>query len=343
MLEEPKRILIARTDRLGDVVLSTPVIKNIKIAFPQSYLAFMCRPYTREALEGNPGLDEVIVYDKYGKQKSLWASIKFIFYLRKKKFDIVFILHPTNRIHLVAFLAGIPIRVGWNKKLGGLLTKKIKHTKQKGQKHEMEYTLDILRVLNIPIKDTKTYFPIVPQAKIAVEKLLTAVGIGEGDKFIVIHPSASCVSKRWPQERFRKVIQLLRSKVSFKIIVITSQSEREFGEKLVGDSGVIDLRGDLSISEMGVLLKQAALFISNDSGPVHIASSFNTPVISIFGRSDLGLSPLRWGPLGERSFCFHKDVGCVKCLAHNCIKGFLCLQEVSSQEVVEKAITLLKE
>jgi len=302
----------------------------------------MCRPYTRGALEGNPDLDELIIYDKYGRQKSLWASIKFSFYLRKKKFDLALILHPTNRIHLITFLAGIPERMGWDRKLGILLTKRIKHTKQEGKKHELEYTLDLLRGLGIPIKHTDTYFPISPKARTTVEQLLKSEGIGEGDKFIVIHPSASCPSKRWPQERFQRVIKLLRSRVGFKVIVITSQSEREFGERLVGESGVIDLRGSLSIPEVGALLKQAALFISNDSGPVHIAASFNTPVVSIFGRDDPGLSLLRWGPRGKKSFCFHKDVGCTKCLAHNCIKGFLCLQEITPQEVVDKAISFLK-
>ena len=341
MVAEPKKILIVRTDRLGDVILSTPVIKNLKLAFPQSYIAFMCRPYTREALEGNPNLDEVIVYDKYGKDKSFLATIRFALKLGKYRFDWAIILHPTNRAHLTAFLARIPVRVGWDKKLGRLLTKKIKHTKQQGKKHEAEYTLDLLRALNIPIKSKDTYFPVLPEAEKKIGELLKAQGAAESDKLIVIHPSASCPSKRWPQERFLKVVELLEDKISFKAAVITSEGEREFGKELAKKSGVIDLRGRLSISEVGALLKRASLFISNDSGPVHIAASLNTPVISIFGRKDPGLSPLRWGPQGEKSYYFHKDVGCIKCLAHNCVKNFLCLQEISPREVAEKAISLL--
>jgi len=342
-MQKPNKILIVRTDRLGDVVLSTPVIKNLRLSFPKSHIAFMCRPYTREVLEGNPDLDEVIIYDKYGRQKSLGASIKLFFYLRKKKFDLALILHPTNRTHLITFLAGIPERVGWDKKLGILLTKRIKHIKQEGKKHELEYTLNLLRALDIPIKSKDTYFPLRCEAKMRVAEVLKGQAVAENDKFIVIHPSASCPSKRWPKERFLELIKLLKEKVSFKIIVITSQSEREFGERLVGDNGIVDLRGRLNISEVGALLKRAALFISNDSGPVHIADSFNTPVISIFGRNDSGLSPLRWGPRGRKSFYFHKDVGCDKCLAHNCIKGFLCLQEITPQEVADKAISLLRD
>jgi len=342
-MKKPNRILIVRTDRLGDVVLSTPVINNLRLAFPKAHIAFICRPYTQDVLEGNPELDEVIIYDKYGKQKSLWASIMFSFYLRKKKFDLVFILHPTNRTHLITFLAGIPKRIGWDRKLSMLLTKRIKHTKQEGKKHELEYTLDLLREVNIPIKSKDTYFPINSATEAKLELLLKSKGIEKGDKFIVIHPSASCISKRWPEENFLKLIELLRNRLNVKIIVITSQEEREFGEKLANELGVIDLRGSLSISEVGALLRKADLFISNDSGPVHVADSLNIPIISIFGRNDPGLSPMRWGPRGKLSFCFHKNIGCTKCLAHNCVKNFKCLREITPNEVVDKAVKLLND
>jgi heptosyltransferase-2 len=337
-----KRILIVRTDRLGDVILSTPVIKNLRLAFPQSYLAFLCRPYTREVLEGNPDLDEVIIYDKYGKEKGLWASLKFSFYLRRKRFDLALILHPTNRAHLIIFLAGIPKRVGWDRKLGWLLTDKIKHTKQEGKKHELEYTLDLLKTLGVAIESEKTHFFITARAGQKIEELLKRQGIRAEDKLIVIHPSASCPSKRWPQVNFRQLIRLLKQEYNPQIAVITSSAEQGFAKELVREDGIIDLRGKLSISEIGALLKRADLFISNDSGPVHIADSLGTPVVVIFGRKDPGLSPLRWGPRGEKSLYLHKDAGCDVCLAHNCRKGFLCLQKITPDEVFTAAAAFLE-
>lgn len=93
---------------------------------------------------------------------------------------------------------------------------------------------------------------------------------------------------------------------------------------------------------LGALINKASLFISNDSGPVHIAASLNIPVISIFGRKNPGLSPTRWKPQGEKSVYLHKDIGCIQCLAHNCEKEFLCLKEIKPEEVAEKALLLLK-
>ncbi|MFZ2357067.1 MAG: lipopolysaccharide heptosyltransferase II, partial [Candidatus Omnitrophota bacterium] len=127
-----KRILIVRTDRIGDVLLSTPVIKVLRDNYPHAYIAMIVSPYSKEIVDGNPYLDEVIIYDKDRKHKSWLGSIKFSRNLKKRKFDLALILHPTNRMHLVTYLAGIPRRIGYDQKLGFLLSDKITHTKQFG-------------------------------------------------------------------------------------------------------------------------------------------------------------------------------------------------------------------
>ncbi|MDD5584295.1 MAG: lipopolysaccharide heptosyltransferase II [Candidatus Omnitrophica bacterium] len=337
----PKKILIVRTDRLGDVILSTPVIKNLKMTFPGAHIAFMCRPYTEDVLRGNPYLDEIIVYDKNVRHKNLWASIKFSLELKKKNFDWAIILHPTVRAHVITFFARIPFRIGWDKKRGWLLTKRLPHTKQEGFKHESEYTLDILRSMDVAVTDNAPYFPIQQASEHKVEEILARHGVHKKEEFIVVHPCASCPSKRWPQEYFAELVKILRTETRLKVVIIASGEEKKFGDTILETNEVVDLRGMLSISEIGSLLKRAALFISNDSGPVHIAAALHIPVISIFGRNDPGLSPQRWRPLGETSFYFHKKVGCSVCLAHNCTKGFLCLRAITPQEVAQKAIQII--
>lgn len=332
----PERILIVRTDRLGDLILSTPVIKNIKMQFPSAELSFMCSSYARQALLANPYLVEIIVCDKGGFKD--W--LKLVLYLRKRKFDWAIILHPTVRVHLLTFFAGIPRRIGWDRKKGWLLTDRIKHNKQEGLKHELEYNLDILRYLDIPIRDKSLYFPLFPEAWASVKVLPQAQGLIIGE-YIVINPLASCPSKRWPQEYFSQLIKLLKDKFKLPIVIISSKAEAHFADLLVRENQVIDLRGKLDLLALGALLKNAKLFISNDSGPVHIAAAFNTPVISIFGRNDRGLSPTRWRPVNEKSVYIHKNVGCDKCLAHACKKEFLCLKAIKPEEVFQKAIDLI--
>ena len=339
-----KRILIVRTDRIGDVVLSTPVIKATRSVFPDAFIAMMVSHQTREIVEGNPSLNEVIVYDKKVKDKGFLKSLIFILRLKKKKFDLALILHSTTRINLICFLAGIPKRVGYKKgKLDFLLTDKLEYTKRFGKKHESEYSLDILRFLGLKVENPGLFVPVRKKNEESVNNLLKEYGLKKEEKFIVIHPGASSVSKMWPQEKFAKLADLLIEKFKIPVILISSPDQVEIGEKVKKSmkNKVLFLCGRTSLGELVALFKKTALFISNDSGPVHIACSMGTPIISIFGRNEKGLSPERWCPLGSKDVVIHKDVGCEECLAHNCKKGFLCLNSITEEEVLEKAKTLL--
>lgn len=332
-MKEFKRILIIRTDRMGDVILSVPVISNLRRVFPESYIAFMCRPYTRALLEGNPDLNEVIVYDKYGTHKSFLATWRFARDLKRKNFDLALILHPTNRAHLIAFGAGIKTRIGWDRNLSRLLTEKVPHLKSQGKKHESEYTLDILRALELEVREMPLVIPVKDSARRSIGEILKKKGIDEAEEFVVVHPSASCPSKRWKQRSFAALIKKIRQNLHLPVVVTTAETEKEFAAVVAREEGVVDLRGMVSLFELIALLERAKLFVSNDSGPVHIAAALGTPVISIFGRSDPGLSPTRWRPLGENSFFIHKNVDCPVCRAHDCQKNFLCLDSISPDEV----------
>ncbi len=338
-----KRILIVRTDRIGDVLLSTPVIKAMRDSYPNAYIAMVISPYAKDIVEGNPYLDEVIIYDKDGKHKSLRRSIKFAHNLKKKRFDLSLILHPTNRAHLITFFAGIPKRIGYNRKLGFLLTDKIKHIKQFGEKHELEYNLDLVRYLGIEPKDKDLFIPLKPESEVWIEDIFRQEGIKETDKLLAIHPGASCPSKIWPNERFAEAADRLIEKYGFKVLVVAGPKDIKISEAVMRNMQhpAINLAGKTSVSQLASLLKRTQLFISNDSGPVHIAFAAGTPVISIFGRNQKGLSPKRWGPLGKKDKVLHKEVGCIECLAHNCTKEFVCLKAIAVDDVIDAADSIL--
>jgi heptosyltransferase-2 len=340
-----RRILIVRTDRIGDVVLSTPVIKALREAYPTAFMSMMVSPLTKDIVEGNPYLDKVIIYDKEGRHKSWWGSMQFAYELRKKRFDLALVLHPTNRVHLVTFFAGIPRRVGYNRKLGVLLTDRIRHTKQRGEKHESEYNLDLVRSLGIEPKCTSLFVPMAPDAEKWVEGLFFQKGIKDTDKLLVIHPGASCLSKIWPNERFAHVAERLADKYGFKIFIVAGPKDKALAEGMIKNMhhAATNLAGKISLRQLTSLLRHSHLFISNDSGPVHIASALDLPVISILARNEPGLSPRRWGPQGKQSRILHKEVGCVKCLAHNCLKEFKCLKAISVDDVLGAADSLLKD
>ncbi|MDP2928048.1 MAG: lipopolysaccharide heptosyltransferase II [Candidatus Omnitrophota bacterium] len=338
------RILIVRTDRLGDVLLSTPVIKALRQKFPQGYISMMVSPYTKDVLDGNPALDEIIAFDKDAKDKCWLATLKFAGLLRKKKFDLAIVLHPTTRMHLLTFLAGIPKRLGYDRKFGFLLTDRIKHTKQYGQKHESEYALDLIRYLGIQPQDKTLFMPIKQESEKWVDVLFSQAGIRDSDKLLVIHPTASCHSRIWPGERFAEVADKLAQKYGFKVVIISGPKDMQKAQEVIKNMRIkaLNLAGKTSISQLASLLRRCQLFISTDSGPMHMASALGVPVITIFGRSQAGLSPQRWGPLGEKNRILHKTVGCTICLAHNCQKDFACLKATSVEDVLRAAESILK-
>jgi len=254
------------------------------------------------------------------------------------------VLHPTNRVHLITFLAGIPCRVGYNKKLGFLLTDKLKHTKQLGEKHELEYNLDLISYLGISSEDKDPLMPISPASEEWVKQLFEKEGIKNTDKLLAIHPGASCPSKVWPEGRFAQVADTLAEKYNFKILIIAGPKDIAVANLTENKlkHRAINLAGITSVSQLASLLKRCALFISNDSGPVHIASAVGTPVISIFGRNQQGLSPTRWGPVGLKDRFIHKEIGCIRCLAHNCLKEFACLKSITTEDVIKAADSLIK-
>ncbi|MEA3306033.1 MAG: glycosyltransferase family 9 protein [Candidatus Omnitrophota bacterium] len=332
---KPKRILLIRTDRLGDVVLSTPAVKALREAYPGSYIAFMVRPYTKDIVEGNPYLDEVIIYDKYGIQRGFLATLLFALKLRKKKFDTAIVLHPTNRAHIIAFMAGIHRRIGFNKKLPFLLTDAIRDEKYLGQKHELEYTLDILKNIGVEVRDKNLYVRVKKKDEDSIASKLAENGVSSSDLLIAVHPGASCSSKRWPAERFASLIDKIKGNYDVCIILISGPEDVCRIAKLEKEikSDIINLSGRTSVGEITALLKRCKLFISNDSGPVHIAAAVGTANIVIFGRKQPGLGPRRWGPRGEGDITLHEDAGCGICLAHNCKNGFKCLEAITVDEV----------
>lgn len=338
-----KRILITRTDRLGDVVLSTPVIRHLRALFPEAYMAFMVRPENRDVVANNPHLDEVILYDKLGSEKTFLGTMKFALKLKTKKFDLAFALHPDNRTHIVLFAAGIPMRVGYDRKMGWLLTKRIAHKKHEGARHEADYNFDLLREagLDVEKRDIRPYIVTSSEEKRLVDSVLKDNKIS--GKFIALHAGASCPSKRWPVERFAEVGDTLSAKYSCGVVIVGGEGTEEFSHAVISrmKKKAVDLTGTLRVGELAELLMRASLFISNDSGPVHVAAAVGTPVIAIFGRSDAGLSPKRWGPLGEKDQVLHKNVGCEKCLAHNCDKDYACLRAITVEEVVQAACNIL--
>ncbi len=307
-----KNILIVRTDRIGDVVLTTPAIKALRKAYPAARISILVTPATFDLVQGNPYLDEILVDDRSFKHKGLMGFGRLVGELRSRQFDLSIIFHTKRRYNLACAVAGIPVRLGYkNDKFGALLTRPVKDTRHLGQKHEAEYCLDVLKCIGVDYHDLDMFVPLQKEAEAWALPFMAENNL-HSDGFIIIHPGASDPDKCWPPRHFSSLINSLLERYSLKILLVGSSQTVGLAQSILKNvryhSEVLDLTGKTSLAQMASLLRRSRLLISNDSGPVHIAAGVGTHVISLFLRNQPGINAQRWKPLGSKGYILDNQI-----------------------------------
>ena len=297
---KPRGILLVRTDRIGELLLTTPAFGAVRESFPGAKITLLVKPSSSPVVEGNPCVDSIVRLDPGPDLDSIAKRLRFIRFLGGSGFDMVIIFNPSKFFNVAVFLAGIPVRVGYDRKLGFLLTNAIEDKKYLCEKHEVEYNLDLAKAARAGILNKKLCFPLAETDERAAAEILAQSGIA-GGAFVAVHPGTSNPEKLWPAERFARVCDKMIDAFGIKAVLVGGEDERgAAGEvKAKMRNAATDLTGRLALKEFGALLKRSALLISCDSGPVHIASAVGTPVVALFGEARPGGSSKRWGPYGE--------------------------------------------
>jgi lipopolysaccharide heptosyltransferase II len=329
-------IAIFRTDRIGEVLLSSVAVDAIKEKHPSSKIFFITSDYAKPLLEDRDDIYEIITFDTINKGKSFLEAINLAKKLYDRRIDTALVLNPHKMIHLACFLAGVTNRIGYNRKLGILLNKKIEDEREKGIKHEIEYTKDLLKFLDIEKDKHSPRIPANAEAEKKISGIILDKQIALNKPVIVIHPGSSNPAKMWARDNYADLICKIKKEIESTVCVIGSSAENDLCEDIIqkSKSDVLNFAGELNIKELVSLIRHANLFIGNDAGPMHIASSVNVAVIAIFGRNIPGVSPVRWGPHGDDDIVFHNDPGCRPCQDTLCPYEFQCLTAISSDMVL---------
>jgi heptosyltransferase-2 len=334
-----KKILVMRTDRLGDCLLNFPAIRALKETFKGKIFALV-KNDLQDIVEKTPFIDAVIAYPE---NDNLAGIFRLSRRLSKEKFDLAVALNPDKKLHLLAFLAGIPKKLGYSRKWDFLLTDKIEDKKWQGQKHEIEYNLDLVRKIGADTQDKSLFFPVEKDDQDFIEALLKRLGVNKDEFLIAVQSQSSNPAKCWPASHFAKLCDSLADQDKANICFIGIESEKKNIDQIIAQmkNRAHNLCGYFNLTQLGAFLAKCRLLITNDSGPMHIASALKVPCLAIFGRNIPGVGPKRWGPWGNRHIVLHKDSGCRVCLDKNCPHDFKCLSMIKPEEVLRSAEEIL--
>ena len=328
------KYLVVNVNWLGDVIFSTPIFRALRQADAQSHIACLAVPRVREILQCVPEIDEIITYDESGSDKGIGAKLRLVRRLKKRQFDQAFFLSRSLSRAVLIRLAGVPSRVGYENKGRGRLLTQIVNAPEK-QLHRSDYYLNVVEAAGIAIADRSTYLKPPSQAEEYVTMLMTKHGLGNTESKIIFNPGGNWDLKRWPKKSFARLMDYVARRRSVRMILTGGEEDRplaaEICAMLISKIKPVDLTGALSLSQFAAFIKQVDLFISADSGPLHIASSVGTPCIGIFGPT----RPEWTGPRGCSDVSIlQRDVGCNRrpCYYLECPENS-CMQAITVDDV----------
>ncbi|CUS79079.1 lipopolysaccharide heptosyltransferase II [Candidatus Kryptonium thompsonii] len=343
-----EKILITRLRFIGDIVLTTPVIRAVRKKFPNSYIAYLADKNAITLLENNPYLDELIPLDF---SWTLKEQLNFIKTLRTKKFDLVIDLFGNPRSAILSFLSGAKTRIGgefgWRKYL---YTHPIPRSEER--KNAIKFHLDYLKPIGITFseplsyEDMKTEIFLSHNEKSWATEYLKSKGIDLNKKTVGIHPGATWPAKMWFKENFAELANRIALKLNANVIITHSENETELAIEvfnLTSRKNIFVLDA-LNLRQLASVLSLVDLYISNDCGPMHISVAVGTKTIGIFGPGEEDI----WFPYpnSEGHKALRVDVECHPCHLDFCNKEgenyMKCMKLLTVDMVFNEVVKLLK-
>ena len=295
-----KKIMLIKLERIGDLVLSTPAIREIRKRFPESHISIIVNPYTKDIVDDLPDVDEVLVYDKNADFKDKFFFIKF---LRRYKFDLAIDLSVLNFAFLpiwILYLSKSKIIIGSNNYGRAFLY----NIKVKPYVDIVVYGKEVmctLKPLGIESEDYQQKLFTSKKNDAFIEKLLAETVADENNIKVVIQPGGYYEAQRWSEENYVKISECLIDKYGVFVFFLGINKEHVFIERIVSSikqsNRFVNLAGKLSLGQSMALISRVNLFIGSNSGPLHIACGFGVPTISFLGPTVLK----RWSPQGKNN------------------------------------------
>jgi len=335
------RILIRGTNWIGDAVMTLPAISAIRATYPRAYIAVLAKPWVADIYAMFSDADDIILYEK--KFDSPTGIFRLANHIKKKQFDAAILLQNAIEAAIIALAAKIPLRAGYNTDGRGLLlTNSVRRSEAIKKVHQTLYYLEMVKALGCTPVTTEIHLETKINPLEAQKVLKNFLADCQQTTIIGMAPGATYgAAKRWFPERFAQLADQLARQFSPKIIILGSQADEKTVQEIkkLSSAELIDLTGKTTLREAVYLMAHCDLFISNDSGLMHIAGALNIPTVAIFGSTN----PLTTGPVGRKSVIVRREVPCSPCLKETCPTDFQCMKLISVNDVLNVAGKMLRD
>jgi lipopolysaccharide heptosyltransferase II len=339
-----QKILVIKTQAIGDVLLTTPSIRALRRLYPDAHITAVVGEWSRDALVGNPHLDEVISYeDEHFLRFRIRKILKLITALRREQFDKIFMFHPSGYIHFLGLLLGSSQRIGFIRDNSGFsLTKKIPWTKNGHHEYVAETYLKLVPNSGTDrTEDVSMDFVIPEKARDGIDRMLSKADIPSAAPFVAIAPGGgknprdTVYAKRWKAENFARLADEITAAYGLKTVLLGSLDDRTVVDRVLAltSSAPVDFCCRTDLKELGACIERASLLITNDSAPLHIGVALSTQTISLFGPSD----PRLLLPRDRKHIAIRSRTDCSPCYTNNLFPGCadcFCMDRISVEEVL---------
>jgi heptosyltransferase-2 len=339
-----KRILVRGPNWLGDAVMCEPTLRGLRSLFPDAQIALLVKPGVADLFAGHPALTRVLTYDTNGRHAGLSGKWALAGQLRRQDFDLAVLFQNAFEAALLAFLAGVPRRYGYATDARSLLlTDPVAAPDRRTLVHQVRYYWDLLKPLGLTGDPSAPELVVFPEEEQAMAGRFAQGGVAPTDAVVGINPGSTYGgAKRWLPERFAEVtdrlchtIRLSRGQ-EVSVVIFGAKGEERLGQEIAANlsSKSLVLSGATTIRELMAAVKRCEVLVTNDTGPMHIASAFQVPVVAIFGPTDWRTT----SPFGSDHAIVRQPVDCAPCLLRECPIDHRCMTRVTVDQVYDEAV-----
>lgn len=344
-------LLVRVPNWIGDAVMCTPALMDLRLSFPQAQITILARPSIVELLRAHPGVDDALVYEHRGRHRTVSGKLALAAELKKRAFEVAILFQNAFEAACLSACARIPERWGYaTDGRSWLLTRAIPIPLSRLRRHQVDYYRGLLDDLGLPTRTDGPRLVVTPEEDRALNVRLSTLGLEEEARIICLNPgSVYGTAKRWMPERFAAVAdQLIEdgqawsgSEDRMHCVIVGGNGEEALGERIAERMRhrPLVLSGKTNVRELMCVIKRSLLFLTNDTGPMHIADAFGIPTVAVFGPTD----PRTTAPYHAAHALVRHPVSCAPCLLRHCPIDHRCMTRISVDDVLRAARSSLRE